>query len=158
MTYPPLIKMCHPNPTTHGHIIVLLLLIFSITCHCNPLTILPFPTKPATMATMTTVATTTATKTKDPSKKEIDAAMISARTRQASTALKQIEELRLTNKKKNNKARKQQEEDEKRRKDKAEEERQRTEAEAAQTTVAMTPQNLHDILNGVNQTQLDNMD
>ncbi len=72
-------------------------------------------------------------------------------------ALKQIEELRLTNKKKNDEARKQQEEEEKCRKDEAEEERRRTEEEAVQNRVAMTPQNLHDILNGVDKAQLDDM-
>jgi hypothetical protein len=64
----------------------------------------------------------------------------------------------LTNKKKNDEARKQQEEEEKHRKDEAEEERRRTEEEALQNRVAMTPQNLHNILNGVDKTQLDNMD
>ena len=78
--------------------------------------------------------------------------MMSKKTRQGNAALRQIEELRLINKKKNNKARKLEEEEEKRRKDEAEEALRRSKETAAQPRVEMTPQNLHDILNGVDET------
>ncbi len=92
------------------------------------------------------------TETEDPSKTDTDVMMMSAKTRQGNAALRQTEELRLINKKKNNKARKLEEEEEKRRKDKAEEALRRSKGTAVQPRVEMTPQNLHDILNGVDET------
>ncbi len=78
--------------------------------------------------------------------------MILARTRQGSNAIKKIEELQLNNKKKNDMIRKQQEEEEKQKKDKEEARRIQEEAEKEKED-AITPQNLHENLNGVDSTQ-----
>jgi hypothetical protein len=77
-----------------------------------------------------------------------------ARTRQGSNALKQIEELHLANKKKNNDVRKQQEDEEKCRKDEEEVKQCRIEEKAEREKEMMTPKNLHNIMNGLDSTQL----
>jgi hypothetical protein len=82
--------------------------------------------------------------------------MMLARTRQGSNAIKKIEELHLNNKKKNNKIQKQQEEEEKQKKDKEEAHRIQEKA-AKEKEEAITPQNLHDILNSVDSTQTETM-
>jgi hypothetical protein len=77
--------------------------------------------------------------------------MISARTRKGSNVIKKIEE-RLNNIKKNDKICKQQEEKEKQIKDEGISHRIREEAEKEKEE-AITPQNLHDVLNGVDSNQ-----
>ncbi len=82
--------------------------------------------------------------------------MLSTRTRQGSNAIKKIEELHLNNEKKNNEICKQQEDEEKQKKDKEEACRIQEGAEKEKEE-AITPQNLHDILNGVDFTQMETM-
>jgi hypothetical protein len=84
--------------------------------------------------------------------------MISARNRQGNTALKQIEELRLTNKKKNDEIRKKQEEEEKRKKDEEHEARQKAAEEEKSKCAVVSPQNPHDIKNGIDTEQSKGMD
>jgi hypothetical protein len=76
--------------------------------------------------------------------------MMSVRTRQGSNAIKKMEELRLINKKKNDKIRKQQEEEENK-KGQGRSTPDPREAEKEKEK-AITPQNLHDVLNGVEST------
>jgi hypothetical protein len=83
--------------------------------------------------------------------------MISARNRQGNTALKQIEELRLT-KKKNDEIRKKQEEEEKRKKDEEHEARQKAAEEEKSKCAVVSPQNLQDIMNGIDTEQSEGMD
>ncbi len=82
--------------------------------------------------------------------------MMSARTRQGSNVIKKKEEPPLNNKNKNNKICKQQEEEEKWKKDKEGASSIQEEAEKEKEE-AITPQNLHDVLNGVDSTQTETM-
>ncbi len=75
--------------------------------------------------------------------------MMSAKTRQGSSALKKIKEFCLINKKKNDEIRKQQEEEEKRRKDEEEATWWRIDEESEREKETMTPKNLHNIMNGI---------
>ncbi len=80
-------------------------------------------------------------------------------TKQGSNALKKIEEIRLLNKKKNDLIRKQQEEDKKQRKD--EEEAKQlwmAKEDTAKDKELMTPQNFHNIMNGIKTTATEEMD
>jgi hypothetical protein len=114
--------------------------------------------------TATTISTCVATKTTEkrepahqiPPAPNIN--MMSARNRQDNTALKQIQELCLTNKKKNDEIRKKQEEEEKRKKDKEHEARQKAAEEEKSKCAVVSPQNLHDIMNGIDTEQSEGMD